>query len=263
MVSYGKKKEGVFMNTEQFTDLADAYAKGRPDYAEAMIDDLYARFAFSPDQRIADIGSGTGKLAAQLLKRGSVVFAVEPNKDMRESAKHALGAIARFHSVCGSAEQTTLADQSIDHITCAQAFHWFDPDAFRRECARILKPGGKIMLIWNVRDMNCPVNQDCWNIYARFCPGFHGFQGGVCKDDPRIRHFFHDHYTRIAYVHPITFTQETFIQRCLSASYTLKPQDPHYDEFLSALKQVWDDHAQDEKLIQGNRSVLYAGTLEQ
>ena len=108
--------------TQQFTGKADAYKKGRPDYPEAVFEDLYARFGFTSGSVIADIGSGTGKFCKPLLQRGSTVYAVEPNGDML--AQSALNADPLYHPVKAGAEATTLPAASVDHITCAAAFHW-------------------------------------------------------------------------------------------------------------------------------------------
>src|SRR5690606_3925933 len=100
---------------------------------------------------VADIGAGTGKLTAELLRRDWDVVAVEPNDDMRASLVETIGEADRLTVVGAPAERTTLAESSVALVTVAQAFHWFDIDAFRAECLRILVPGGQAALIWNVR----------------------------------------------------------------------------------------------------------------
>ena len=133
-------------NTQRFSGLAELYAQARPAYAGELIDFLYSR-QFSADSRIADIGSGTGKFARLLLDRGSTVYCVEPNSDMRAQAVRELSEYAGFRSVDGEASRTALEDASVDFVTAAQAFHWFDVPAFRRECQRILKPCGSVFQI--------------------------------------------------------------------------------------------------------------------
>ena len=93
-------------------------------------------------------GRGSSRSCAEA---GSRVTAVEPNQAMREGAESDLGGEPGFRMVSGSAEVTGLPDQSVDHIVSAQAFHWFDRDAAQSEFRRILRPGGRVALIWNSR----------------------------------------------------------------------------------------------------------------
>ena len=107
-----------------------------------------------PGSVIADIGSGTGISTQLLLSAGCEVYAVEPNREMREAAERILQGQAGFHSVDGTAEATTLPNQSVDLIVAAQAFHWFAPLPTRAEFDRILKPDGHVVLMWNARHLD-------------------------------------------------------------------------------------------------------------
>ena len=110
--------------TERFSDRAENYAKYRPGYPDEMLQ--YFRDLVTPPATVADIGSGTGILTRQLLNSGYELYAVEPNEAMRREAERTLSGHPGFRSMDGTAEATTLADRSVDLITCAQAFHWFD-----------------------------------------------------------------------------------------------------------------------------------------
>ncbi|MDE5995582.1 MAG: class I SAM-dependent methyltransferase [Eubacterium sp.] len=118
-------------NTNLFNGRAEVYTRGRPSYPKELIDELYTHYGVSSNSVIADIGSGTGKLSKQLLDKGSTVYAVEPNDDMRSIAENELSEYSKFISVSGNAEDTLLPDHSVDFITVAQAFHWFDIKKFR------------------------------------------------------------------------------------------------------------------------------------
>ena len=115
---------------------------------------LAKKTGLDPTVRVADIGSGTGIFSRLLIEAGATVFAVEPNAAMRAAAEAAFGGQPRFASLEGTAEATGLPERSVSLITCAQAFHWFDPAAARGEFVRILSPDGWCALIWNtpVRD---------------------------------------------------------------------------------------------------------------
>ena len=109
------------------------------------------QLVFTSQHIVADIGAGTGISAQLFLKNGNKVFAVEPNKEMRDASVKLLSKYEHFLSINGTAENTTLRDHSIDIVFAAQAFHWFNRLLTRIEFERIMKPGGHIVLVWNVR----------------------------------------------------------------------------------------------------------------
>ena len=137
--------------TQRFTDRARFYHEHRPRYPVELLTLLVDRCGFSSQAIVADIGSGTGILSELLLSYGNRVFGVEPNSPMRAIAERNLGQNPKFHSVNGTAEATTLPDASVEYVTAAQAFHWFDRSRAEVEFARILKPNGWIVLVWNER----------------------------------------------------------------------------------------------------------------
>jgi len=116
-----------------------------------MVEMLKRECGLKEESKVADIGSGTGILSKLLLDAGCEVFGVEPNAEMREAAEKQLAGESRFHSVDGRAEATGLEDASVDFVTAAQSFHWFDIRAAKLEFRRILRPGGWVMLAWNER----------------------------------------------------------------------------------------------------------------
>ena len=249
-------------NKMKFSGLASSYAVGRPSYAKEFIDYLYQNKGFSSDCIIADIGSGTGKLTEDLLKRGSFVYGVEPNFDMRYKAIELLSKYNRFYSIDGSGENTTLEDKSVDFITVAQAFHWFDVLSFKKECLRILKDEGYVFLIWNMRDIDDTVNKASIKVFKKYCPLFKGFGGGVEKDDLRIKTFFNNQYEYLEFDHPLYYDKETFIQRCLSSSYSLKPDNEIYEEYVEELASIFDSCQKDNLVMIGNKTVVYFGKIE-
>lgn len=244
-----------------FEGKAEEYTAGRPAYAEQLLEDLYSQYELKAASVIADIGSGTGKFAKQLLARGSEVYGVEPSEDMRLMAERELQEYNRFHSVRGNAAHTGLEENQVDHITSAQAFHWFDVAAFKKECQRIIKPGGRIFLIWNIRDNASMVNQKWSDVFSEFCPDFTGFSGGLQRDDRRIKEFFDGRYDRIEYAHPLFFTHETFLARSLSSSYSIGKEQADYETYIDRLQQLFRTYAEHNRLKIENNTVLYTGTL--
>ncbi|HEX2269365.1 MAG TPA: class I SAM-dependent methyltransferase, partial [Pyrinomonadaceae bacterium] len=138
-------------SVERFTSRVENYARYRPGYPTEIVDLLKTACDLTPASVVADIGSGTGKLSEIFLANGNVVIGVEPNAAMREVAEKIFNDEPLFRSVDGSAEATTLADSSVDMVVAGQAFHWFDHERARVEFARILRPGGWVVLLWNDR----------------------------------------------------------------------------------------------------------------
>ncbi|GJG95205.1 class I SAM-dependent methyltransferase [Cupriavidus pauculus] len=132
-----------------FSSQADTYARGRPDYPAALGTWLRDTLGLAPGKTVVDLGAGTGKFTGLLLPTGASVIAVEPVDAMRAQLSAKLPDV---RAVQGSAESMPLPDASVDAVVCAQAFHWFANTAAMHEIARVLKPGGRLGLIWNVRD---------------------------------------------------------------------------------------------------------------
>jgi len=128
-----------------FGSEAAAYERGRPSYPPEAIDWL-----LPPGARdVLDLGAGTGKLTTRLVERGLDVVAVDPIAEMLELLSSAL---PDTPALLGTAEQIPLPDNSMDAVLVAQAWHWFDLDRAVAEVARVLRPGGRLGLVWNTRD---------------------------------------------------------------------------------------------------------------
>jgi SAM-dependent methyltransferase len=138
----------------RFSSRVDDYAKYRPGYPSAVVDILRSGCGLTETATIADLGSGTGILSELWLKNGNPVSGIEPNAAMRQAAERLLTQFPNFASLDATAEATTLMCASIDFVTAGQAFHWFNQEKTKRECARILKPGGWVVLIWNERRLD-------------------------------------------------------------------------------------------------------------
>ncbi len=247
--------------TNLFSGREMHYAAGRPSYAIELINMLYDTIGFSASSVIADIGSGTGKFAEQLIKKGSTVICVEPNDDMRHQSEKELSPYSTVRFSNGNANETRLPDESVDFITAAQSFHWFDVSLFQQESRRILKPNGKAVLIWNLRDMSDELNQACFDVFTHYCPSFKGFGGGINRDDMRIQHYFNNQYNAVEFDNPLFFTKEKFINRCLSGSYSLTPVDEKYPEYIAKLNDIFNLFAKDNCVQTGNKTIAYIGQV--
>jgi SAM-dependent methyltransferase len=132
---------------------AAAYERARPSYPPAAVEHLRATFGLGPGTRVLDLGAGTGKLTRLLTPLGCDVVAVEPGPKMREELAATTPGVEILD---GTGEAIPLPDASVDAITIAQAFHWLDPARAVPELARVLRPGGGLALVWNVRDSRVP-----------------------------------------------------------------------------------------------------------
>lgn len=128
-----------------FGAAAAAYERGRPSYPPEAIDWLLP----SKARDVLDLGAGTGKLTTRLVERGLSVVAVDPIPEMLEVLTQSL---PDTPALMGTAEEIPLPDSSVDAVLVAQAWHWFDPARAIPEVARVLRPGGRLALVWNTRD---------------------------------------------------------------------------------------------------------------
>jgi SAM-dependent methyltransferase len=144
------------------------YVASRPDYPAALFDTLAQCGALPAQAEVADVGAGTGLLTQALLLRGHRVVAIEPNDEMRRACDRWLGTQPGYRSLNGRAEAIGLPDRSVDLLTAAQAFHWFDIEPARREALRILRPTGQVALIWNDRVGSDPLQVALDAVFAEF-----------------------------------------------------------------------------------------------
>ncbi len=226
--------------TGRFSDRVDNYVKYRPSYPAALIPFLESGLGLKKGQQVADIGSGTGIFTELLLLKGYTVTGVEPNKAMRQAAEQRLGAYDRFYSQDGRAEATGLLDQSINLITVAQAFHWMDMEATRKEFKRILKPVGHIALVWNLRLLHTAFLQSYEEMNREF--GQHYDAANRIKED-ELAAFFHPAKMRIqTWSNVMLLDFEGLRGRTLSSSYMPAEGDPRYEEMINRLEELFATH---------------------
>lgn len=242
-------------NTKRFDGKGEIYAKARPKYSEKLFEYLNIKSGSA----VADIGSGTGIFTKPLLERGCSVFAVEPNEDMRKKAEEKLKSYENFISVDGTASQTKLKDNSVDFVVAAQAFHWFDPEDFRKECKRILKPHGKIIIAYNSRDTKAECTKALADLRKEFNPEFHGFSNGISEE--KCLEFFGNKCDIFKAENNQTYDRQGYINRVLSSSYSLKEGDERYSEYLGKIEKIFDEFSVDGKITVPAYTVAYIGKI--
>ncbi|MGC1223533.1 MAG: class I SAM-dependent methyltransferase [Candidatus Sulfotelmatobacter sp.] len=248
--------------TSRFSDRVENYVRYRPGYPPEVVEELKAECGLTPSHVIADVASGTGIWTRMLLENGNPVFGVEPNAEMRQAGERLLAAaFPKFASVAGTAEATTLADQSVDFVTAAQAAHWFDRARARREFVRILKPGGRLVLVWNERVTDS----------TAFLRDYEQLLLTYATDYQDIRH---EHTTSAVneFFDPAPFQERTFAMRqefdyagvegrLLSSSYAPGPGHPRHAGMLSELRRVFEANAIEGRTVFEYKTRLYFGRL--
>ncbi|SER80517.1 Methyltransferase domain-containing protein [Gracilibacillus ureilyticus] len=249
-------------SSQLFTGKSEIYSCNRPNYPKAIINEIMKGTPMKQDSVIADIGSGTGILTQQLLSYHVNVYAVEPNQEMRSIAEKELSDHVNFTSVNGTAENTNLDKGSIDLITVAQAFHWFNRGAFRKECERILKSNGKVVIIYNHRIME-KINEEIHSVYKKYCPDFRGFSNGLADTKEIYSEFFlNEDYITLKMEHPIIYDRDGFIGRHLSASYVPKAGDTYYSLVVKELNGIFDRYEKGGKITVPNETVCRWGYVK-
>ena len=250
--------------TERFSDRVDDYVKYRPHYSPEIISALEKSCGLTREDLIVDVGCGTGLLAKIFLEHGNRVIGIEPNANMRRAGEQFLADFQRFRTVAGTAEETTLGDQTTDFVVAAQAFHWFQPEATRREFARILKAGGWVVLIWHDRDMEA----------TPFLRAYEDFLQRYATDYAAVAHNKVAHYGALERffspnpMHAITqsarqqFDLQGLRGRLLSSSYA--PREGRQAEaMLAELTKLFAAHANCGQVVLEYHTRIYYGHLTQ
>ena len=242
-------------NENIFTSKVKQYTKGRHGYAQDAVDMIVNELLRSGDT-VADIGSGTGIFSREFIVRGFETYCVEPNDSMRSEAEKLYSGYPNFHSVPASAEATTLRDGSIDVITAASAFHWFDAVRFKAECRRIASPGCRICLVHNEREydeMTIAQHELCMK-YGR---NFTSLTHGVEKTRSRASEFFDGKYREVKFDFPISYTKDKFIARSLSSSYAPDEGSDEYASYEDGLRNLAEKYAVGDEIIVSNSTVVF------
>ncbi|HZC35417.1 MAG TPA: class I SAM-dependent methyltransferase [Chthoniobacterales bacterium] len=243
--------------TERFGDRVEQYAKYRPRYPEALLGLLLNKIP--QPATVADIGSGTGILTNQLLQAGYQVVAVEPNKPMREAAEHRLSRNEAFRSVDGTAENTNLPSLSVDAVTCAQSFHWFDRVKCRMEFDRILTPKGVIALIWNDRVREDPLMTEYDEILSRLVSEYPNCSHRRVSPADIEAFFAGGSFQSYTFSNDQFLTREEFLGRVISSSYVPLAGEPGHRELIEACNGLFDRFAVDGSIQFLYETILYLG----
>jgi len=248
-------------STQRFSDRVDAYVRFRPGYPVELAADLLRITGCDSSAAIADFGSGTGIFTELLLQQGVAVYAVEPNQPMRTAAQARLGDNPRFHSIDASAERSGLQAASLDLVTAAQAFHWFNNDAARDEFRRILKPRGQIALVWNRRDLSESFQQAYDQLLTEFAPEYGKVNHMDLKPEQIARFFADGAMQQLHYEYSQRLDFASLLGRLKSSSYCPNQDSPHYIPLVNELLALFDRHAKDGHIDFDYATQLFVGPV--
>lgn len=213
-----------------FAEVAGSYERGRPGYPEEAVRWL----AGDEPHDVIDLGAGTGKLTRALVALGHRVVAVEPLDEMRAQLEVALPGV---RAAAGSAEAIPVPDESADVVTSAQAFHWFDHSVALPEIARVLRPGGRLALVWNSRDDRDPWMARLSELIGNETVG----ADDVCAPIDESRLF--GPVETAAFSFEQTLDRETLLDLILSRSYCAKLPPAEREPILGAVGRLYDETA--------------------
>ncbi|GAC1383869.1 MAG: class I SAM-dependent methyltransferase [Herpetosiphon sp.] len=249
--------------TKRFSDRVEMYRQYRPSYPHRVVDVLKDECGLSAAHVVADIGSGTGLLSKLFVQNGNRVLAIEPNHPMRVAGEQEVGAEALFHSIDGTAEDTTLDESSVDFVVAAQAFHWFRQHETRREWKRILRPNGWCAIIWNDRQVDT----------TPFLRGYEKLLQQYGTDYRQVAHTQIDRATMERFFEPgtVELAQLPNTQvldwsglkgRLLSSSYVPGPDDEQHEQMLIDLRLLFEQFSDGGVVDMLYTTLIYYGQLD-
>lgn len=247
-------------STKRFSDRVQNYIKYRPSYPKEMISFLVEQISETNEKVCADIGSGTGILSGLLLPYFKIVYGIEPNLEMRSAAERFLN-YPKYKSINGTAENTSLNNKSVDFITAAQAFHWFNQEKFKIECSRILRENGLIALIWNKRLVNTPFLAAYERLMQNYATDYNEINHTNITES-QIGFFFDQNYKKIFFVNKQIFNITEMYGRLDSSSYAPKEGTKEFKILREELFSAFTKYAQNDTIDFNYETEVYYGKMK-
>ncbi|MGZ8603334.1 MAG: class I SAM-dependent methyltransferase [Actinomycetota bacterium] len=232
-----------------FEAAVERYRRGRPGYPDDAVAYVVGELRIADGRDVVEIGAGPGKLTERLVRTGARITAVEPVPAMRE----ALGRVCPTVDVLdGTAEAIPCGDASADAVVAAQAFHWFDGDRALAEVHRVLRPGGRLGLLWNVRDEGSDWAERITAIFDRLAGDGPRYRTMAWREPFERTDLFGPLHHQVAY-HLHELTRAAFLDRILSVSYVASAPEAERDRVVV---EVTDILASDPELAKRDTVVV-------
>lgn len=223
----------TFNPLKRFSDRVEDYVKYRPSYPSAAIDKILEHFTLPITA--ADIGAGTGISSRLLANRNVKVIAIEPNAEMRNAGIKDATPLLEWQD--GTAENTNLPNESVDLVTCFQAFHWFTPEPTLSEFRRILKPKGKLAVVYNNRDQNDEFTAEYSRI-VREASKNHPAEAKTKSTEPLTETTVFKNFQKYNFIYQQELDLTGLIGRAMSVSY-LPKQGEAYEQVIYELNNLY------------------------
>lgn len=191
------------------------YQSGRPGYPKAVSTWLSDELQIGAGDQLLDLGAGTGKFTRLLVETGAHIVAVEPVREMLDLLRRSYPTVEARE---GTAETIPSTDASLEAVFCAQAFHWFASQHVMAEIHRVLRPGGVLGLIWNMRDQSVRWVAELSRIMAPYEAGTPRFHDGHWRSVFPAEGFSALEEVNFAHAHQGDF-QTVLVDRILSVSF--------------------------------------------
>jgi ubiquinone/menaquinone biosynthesis C-methylase UbiE len=221
-----------------FEAAVERYERGRPSYPEDAVSFLIRAVGIGPGRDVVELGAGTGKFTELIVATGARIVAVEPVPGMREALARTCPSV---EVVDGTAEQIPLPDTSADAVVVAQAFHWFTGELALPEIHRVLRSGGALGLIWNIRDEASDWAERLTEIFDRLAG-----EGDPRYRDMRWREAFETtdlfgpfHHQVAYHVHQVT--RDEFRDRVLSVSYVASAPEAERERVIAEVADLLEN----------------------
>ncbi|RPH61533.1 MAG: class I SAM-dependent methyltransferase [Chloroflexi bacterium] len=244
-------------NPPLYASKAAYYARYRWDYAPDAIAALFAAVGLSNQTVVADLGAGTGILTQHFVGKTKMVYALEPEAEMRAQLEKALGGNPTCQIVNRRAENTGLPDHSIDLITVGQAIHWFEPQPARTEFLRILKPAGWLALLRNYGTDDV-YEKAVAPLYRNFSAS--GLYDRVVRSSADF-YFGKDRFQTLCFPFEFSLDWESFLGALLSSAMTPNEASPDFGEFVAQARQIFDRLAQNGRVVSTGETGLILGRI--
>lgn len=247
-----------------FDNKAALYAAYRPSYSSHVLEYLQQNLGFSQMTLGADMGCGTGQLTKILAEYFDLVYAVEPSVSMMRECQKCLHDYKNILYVPHSAENTGIENNKLDYITVAQAFHLFHNVETLQEFKRILKPDGRLIIIYNMKNHSSDLFLKNEEVLLKHCPLYRRtFHATEFKYDSFLDCFTEESYQYHYFINDNTeyLDYDTFINRTLSASYAIQKENPSFSVFVEELASVFADFSVNHKVKMELSTVIYSGHL--
>ena len=218
---------------------ADAYERSRPSYPDDAVEWLVRHLRMSRESVVVDLAAGSGKLTRLLVATGADVIAVEPVEAMRRLLHRLLPLVP---AVAGTAEALPVKASSLDAVCVAQAFHWFDAEAAFAELARVLRAGGRVGMVWNVRDRSVDWVGRVWAIMDGAESEAPWRQRTAWRETALVERADFGPFHRATFRHEQTTTPAGVVDRIRGVSHVAAMEDGRRDEVLVAVRRLLAEH---------------------